>query len=71
MGKRLPQLYYVKMKIFYDFGFFFCNRSRHGSVITRLRFFVYLCVSMYHGFFFKKSLKGVCTCHNCLNYCKV
>ena len=23
MGKRLPQLYYVKMKIFYDFGFFF------------------------------------------------
>ena len=30
-------------------------------------FFIYLCLSL-HQEFFKKSLKGVCTCHNCLNY---
>ena len=29
-----------------------------------------LCFSVPGGFF-KKSLKGVCTCHNCLNYGKV
>ena len=69
MGKRLPQLYYIKMKISYDLGFF-CNRSRHGNVLTPLRFlfiFVFLCTKS----FFKKSLKGVCTRHNCLNYGKV
>ena len=46
---------------------FYCNRSHHGNVTTPLRFlfiFVFLCT----GSFFKKSLKGVCTCHNCLNY---
>ena len=50
---------------------FYCNRSHHGNVATPLRFlfiFVFLCI---RTFFFKKSLKGVCTCHNCLNYGKV
>ena len=46
----------------------FCwNRSGHGNVTTPLRFlfmFVFLCTRS----FFKKSLKGVWTCHNCLNY---
>ena len=49
---------------------FYCNRSRHGNVTTPFGFlfiFVFLCTRS----FFKKSLKGVCTCHNCLNYCKV
>ena len=47
------------------------NRSRHGNVMTPLRFFIYLCVSLYQEFFLKKSLKGICTCHNGLNYVKV
>ena len=66
MEKRFPQLYYVKMKISYDVGFY-CIRSRHGNVTMPLRFlfiFVFLCAKS----FFKKSLKGVCTCHNSLNY---
>ena len=29
-----------------------------------ITFFIYLCVSLYQEFFLKKSLKGVCTCHN-------
>ena len=36
-----------------------------------ITFFIYLCVSLYQEFFFKKSLKGVCTCHNCPNCGKV
>ena len=37
-----------------------------------ITFFIYQCVSLYQEFFFlKKSLKGVCTCHNCLHYGKV
>ena len=38
-----------------------------------ITFFIYLCVSLYREFFFffEKSLKGVCTSHNCLNYGKV
>ena len=49
MGKRLPQLYYIKMKISYNLGFF-CNRSRHGNVLTPLRFlfiFVFLCAGVF------------------------
>ena len=64
MGKRLPQLY-----LLYKDGFY-CNLSRHSNVTTPLRFlfiFVFLCTKS----FFKKSLKGVCTCRNCLNYGKV
>ena len=44
MGKRLPQLYYIKMKMSYDPGFY-CNRSHHGNVTRPLRFlfiFVFL-----------------------------
>ena len=36
--------------------------------------FIYLCVSLYQEFFLfvlRNRLKGVCTCHNCLNYGKV
>ena len=47
--KKLPQLYYIKMKISYDMGFF-CNRSRHGNVLTPLRFlfiFVFLCAGVF------------------------
>ena len=43
------------------------KRGRHGYGITRLRFsfiFVFLCSRS----FLKKSLKGVCTCYNCLHY---
>ena len=50
---------------------FYYNWSRHGNVMTPLRFFIYLSVSLFQEFFLKKSLKGVCTSHNCLNYCKV
>ena len=50
MGRRLPQLYYIKIKISYDLGFIVFLRTK---------------------IFFKKSLKGVCACHNCLNYVKV
>ena len=35
-----------------------------------ITFFIYRCVSLYRSFL-KKSLKGVCTCHNCLHYGKV
>ena len=41
---------------------------QHNDAIT---FFIYLCVSLFQEFFLKKSLKGVCTRHNCLNYDKV
>ena len=49
---------------------FYCNRSRHGNVMTPLRFsfiFVFLCSRS----FLKKLLKGVCTCYNCVHYGKV
>ena len=36
-----------------------------------IKFFIYLCVSLYLEFFSKKSLKGVCNFHNWLNYSKV
>ena len=35
-----------------------------------ITFFIYLCFSLYQVFL-KKSLKGVCTCHNCFYYGKV
>ena len=47
------------------------QRSRYGNAMTPFRFlfiFVFLCTI---SFFLKKSVKGVCTCHNCLNYGKV
>ena len=45
MEKKLTQLYYIKMKISCDLGFF-CNESLHGNVMKPLRFifiFVFLC----------------------------
>ena len=36
-----------------------------------ITFFIHLCVSLYQDVFFNISLKGVCICHNCLNYGKV
>ena len=36
-----------------------------------ITFFIYLCVSLYKEVFFKKSLKEVYTCRNCLNYGKL
>ena len=36
-----------------------------------ITFLIYRCVSLYQEFFLKKSLKGVCACHNCLHYGKV
>ena len=69
MGKRLPQLHYIKMKISYDLGFFLQLESpwQHNDAITFLFIFAFLCTRS----FLKKSLKGVCSCHNCLNYGKV
>ena len=56
MGKRLPQLYYMKMKISHDLGFI--TISHHGNVMTASRvFYLSLCFSV-PGAFFKKSLKG-------------
>ena len=69
MGKRLPQLYYIKMKISYDLGFIVIESPWQRN--DAIPFFIYLCVSLYQEFFFKKSLKGICTYHNCLNYGKV
>ena len=49
---------------------FSCNRSRHSNVMTPSRFsfiLVFLCTRS----FLKKSLTGVCTCHNCLSLGKV
>ena len=51
-------------------GFFFLQSEspwQHNDAIT---IFIYLCVPLYREFFFKKSLKGGCTCHNFLNYGK-
>ena len=33
------------------FGFY-CKRSRHGNIMTPIRFLIYLCVSLYQEFFF-------------------
>ena len=68
MGKRLPQLYYIRMRICYDLGFIAV-----GVAMATLRrhdvFYLSLCFSV-PGFIFNKSLEGVCTCHNCLNLAK-
>ena len=69
MEKRLPQLYYIKTK-FLMIWVLLHYWGHHGNAMTALRFlfiFVFLCTWS----FFKGSLKGVCPCHNCLNYGKV
>ena len=52
---------------------FYCNQRRHGNVYGAMTFFIYLCVSLYQEFFYLRNClrKGVCACHNCLNYGKV
>ena len=40
---------------------------QRNNAITFFIYFMFLCA----GSFFKKSVEGVCTCHNCLNYIKV
>ena len=45
MGKRLPELYYIKIKLSYDLGFIAIGVAM-ANVITPLRFlfiFVFLC----------------------------
>ena len=48
MGKRLPKLYYIKMKNSYDLGFIAIGDAMvTNNAIT----FFYLCVSLYQEFF--------------------
>ena len=70
MEKKVTATVLYKDENFLWFGFN-CNQSRRGNVTTLLRFFIYLCVSLYLEFFLKKSFQGVCTCHNCFDYGKV
>ena len=48
MGKRLPQPYYIMMKISYDMGFIAIRVAMTNDAIT---LFIYLCVSLYQEFF--------------------
>ena len=41
MGKRSPQLYYIKMNFFFDLA----------------TFLIYLCVSLYQDFFLRNCLR--------------
>ena len=55
-GKRLPQLYYIKMEISYDLGFFLQSESpwERNDAMT---FLIYLCVSLYQEFFLRNRLR--------------
>ena len=53
MGKRLPQLYYIKMKR----SGFYCNRSRHGNVTTPLSFLFILVFLCTKSFFLRNRLR--------------
>ena len=72
MGRRLPQLCYIKIKFLIIWVLLQSESPwQRNDAIT---FFIYLCVSLYQEFFLfvlRNRLKGVCTCHNCLNYGKV
>ena len=49
MGKKLPQFYFIKMKISYDLRFIAIGVAmQRNDAIT---FFIYLCVSLYREFF--------------------
>ena len=55
MGKRLPQLYYIKMKISYDLGLLQSESPwQRNDAIT---FFIQLCVSLYQEFFLRNRLR--------------
>ena len=69
MEKRLPQLYYIKTK-FLMIWVLLHYWGHHGNAMTALRF-LFIFVFLFTWSFFKGSLKGVCPCHNCLNYGKV
>ena len=56
MGKRLPQLCYIKMKISYDLGFI-AIRSRHSNVMMPVRF---LFIFVPGGALPYKRLMGMC-----------
>ena len=56
MGKKLPLLYYIKMKISYESGFY-CNRSRHGNVTTPLRFSSIFVFPSTKSFFLRNRLR--------------
>ena len=48
MGRRLPQLYHIKMKISYDLDLLQSESPwQHNNTIS---FFIYLCVSLYQEF---------------------
>ena len=55
MGKRLPQLYYIKLKISL-IGILLQSESpwQRNDAIT---FFIYLCVSLYQEFFLRNRLR--------------
>ena len=54
MEKRLPQLYFIKMKISYDLGFIASESPwQRYDAIT---FFIYCCVSLYQEFFDANSI---------------
>ena len=55
MGKKLPQLYFIKMKISYDLRFIAIGVAmQRNDAIT---FFIYLCVSLYREFFLRNRLR--------------
>ena len=47
--KRLPQMYYIKMKISYDLSFISIGVAMERN--DAITFFMYLCVSLYQEFF--------------------
>ena len=68
MGKRLSQLYYIKMKTSYDLGFIAIGVAvERNDAITF--FYLSLCFSVLEVVL-RNRLREY-TCHNCLNYGKV
>ena len=55
MGKRLPQLYYVKMKISYDLYFIAIGVAKQRNDAIAL--FIYLCVSLYQESFLRHRFR--------------
>ena len=57
MGKRLPQLYYIKMKISYDLGFITIGVAM--ATLDTITFLIYLSVSLYQEFFEEIALASM------------
>jgi len=51
MGKKLPQLYNIKMKISYDLARVLSQSESPLQRNDASTFFIYLCVSLYQEFF--------------------